>query len=71
MKKPQYAWREPYVYAILETDPKLKVAQICEAVAAIEQRRLSPVETEAERRSLENAWKGVQALISESSVRLV
>jgi len=71
MEKPQYAWREPYVYAVLETDPKLKFAQICEAVAAIEQRRLSPVETEDERRSLENAWEGVQALISESSLKLV
>lgn len=36
MKKPTYAWREHYVYAVLETDPKLKFVQICEAVAAIE-----------------------------------
>jgi hypothetical protein len=71
MKKPQYGWREPYVYAVLETDPKLKIGQILEAVAAIEQRRLSPVETEDERRSLENAWEGVQVLISESSLKLV
>ena len=71
MKRPQYAWRQPYVYAVLETDPKLKFVQICEAFAAIEQRKLSPVQTEDERRSLENAWEGVQALISESSLKLI
>jgi hypothetical protein len=71
MKKPQYAWRQPYVYAVLETDPKLKSVQLCEAIAAIEQRKLSPVQTEDERRSLENAWEGVQALISESSLTLI
>jgi hypothetical protein len=71
MKKPQYAWREPYVCAVLETDPKLKFAQVCEAVAAIEQRRLSPVETEEEQRALEKAWEGVRALISESTMKLV
>jgi hypothetical protein len=71
MKKPQYVWRQPYVYAVLEIDPKLKSIQICAAVAAIEQRRLSPVKTEDEPRSLENAWEGVRALISESSMKLV
>jgi len=36
-----------------------------------EERRLSPVETEEERRALENAWEGVRALISESTMKLV
>jgi hypothetical protein len=71
MMKSNYAWREPYLYAVLETDPKLKFIQICEAVAAIEQRRLSPVETVDERRSLEDAWEGVRALISEYDMKLV
>ncbi len=55
MQNSTYAWRESYVHAVLETNPGLKFVQICEAVAAIEQRRLSPVETEEERRALENA----------------
>jgi hypothetical protein len=71
MIKPHYAWREQYVCAVLETDPSRKFSQIYEAVAAIEQRRLSPVETEHERLELENAWEGVRTLISESSLRLV
>ena len=71
MKKPQYAWREPYVYAVLETDPKLKFGQVCEAVAAIEQRRLSPIDSDDERRELENVWDGVRALISENSMKFV
>jgi hypothetical protein len=57
MKNSNYAWRESYVHAVLETNPGLKFVQICEAAAAIEQRRLSPVETEDERRELENAWR--------------
>jgi len=70
MLKCNYAWREAYVRAVLETDPNLKFVQICEAFAAIEQRRLSPVETEDECRELENAWEGVRALISESGMKL-
>jgi len=70
MLKCNYAWREAYVRAVLETDPSSKFVQICEAVAAIEQRRLSPVETEDECRELENAWEGVRALISESGMKL-
>jgi hypothetical protein len=71
MTKRNYAWRESYVHAVLETDPKLKFVQICEAVAAIEQRRLSPVETENERYELENAEEGIRALISECGMKLV
>ena len=71
LTKPHYAWREPYLCAVLETNPERKFVQICEAVAAIEQQRLSPVETEHERRELEAAWEGVRALISESSMKLV
>ena len=69
MMKPSYAWRECYVQAVLETNPELKFVQICEAVAAIEQRRLSPIESDEERREVENAWEGVQALISESCMK--
>ena len=71
MKNSNYAWRESYVQAVLETNPGLKFVQICEAAAAIKQRRLSRVETEEERRALEIAWEGVRALISETAMKLV
>jgi hypothetical protein len=32
---------------------------------------LSPVESDDERHELENAWEGVRALISESSLKFV
>jgi hypothetical protein len=60
-----YAWREAYARAVLESNPELKFVKICEAIAAIEQRRLSPVEMDDERWELEKAEEGVQALISE------
>jgi hypothetical protein len=59
------------VHAILETDPKRKIFQIYETIAAMEVRRLSPIGTEDEQRELENAWEGVRHLISEISMRLV
>ena len=71
MKKSNYAWRECYVHAVLETNPELRFVQICEAVAAIEQRRLSPIDSDDERRELENVWDGVRALISENSMKFV
>jgi hypothetical protein len=71
MKKRNYAWRESYVHAVLETSPGVKFVRICEAVKQIEQRRLTAIETEDERRELENAWEGVRALISESTMKLV
>jgi hypothetical protein len=64
-----YTWRESYVHAVLETNPELKFVQICEAMGAIEQRRLSPVETNEERYELENAEEGIRALISECGMK--
>ena len=71
MTKRSYAWHESYVHAVLETDRRLKFVQICEAIAAIEQRRLSPVETDNERYALENAEEGICALIGESGMKRV
>jgi hypothetical protein len=71
MKKPTYSWRVCYIKAVLETDPNLKFVYIYEAISAIEQRRLSPVESDEERSELENAWDGVRALISENSMKFV
>jgi hypothetical protein len=71
MSKFHYVWREAYINAVLETNSDLKSVRICDALAAIEQRRLIPVETEDERRELENALGGVRALISECDLRVV
>lgn len=68
---PHYSWRECYVHAVLETDPELKFAKIFDAISAIEQRRLSPIETDQERWELENADQGIQALISERALKFV
>ena len=68
MKNSNYAWRECYVHAILETDPRLRFTQICEAIAAIEQRRLNPVEAGHERCELARADEGIQALIADYGV---
>jgi hypothetical protein len=39
-----YWWEACFIEAMLETDKSLKLARIYEAIAAIEQRLLSPVE---------------------------
>jgi len=66
MSKPKYSWLDAYLYAVLETNPELKFDQVCEAVAAIEKGRLSPVESDEERRELANAEEGLKALMAES-----
>jgi hypothetical protein len=69
MVKPNYPWRECYVHAILEVNPVLRSVQICEAVVAIEQRRLSSVDTDEERWALANAEEGIKALMAESGLK--
>ena len=71
MLKPNYPWRECYVHAVLETNPALRCVQICEAVVAIKQRRLSSVDTDEERWALANAEEGIKALIVESGPKFV
>lgn len=71
MTKPSYAWLGTYVNAVLETNPDLKFEKICETAAAIEQRRLSPVDSDDERRELEKAWEGIRQLISENNMKFV
>ena len=39
-----YWWQTVYIEALLETDENLKVGRIYEAIAALEQRLLSPVD---------------------------
>jgi hypothetical protein len=61
-----YAWQEPYMAAILETDDAKMPAHILEATAAIEQRLLSPIESGFhEDRQIQNAQEGLQILKAE------
>lgn len=69
--KPNYAWRECYLSAVLEANPELKFIQICEAIAAIEQWKLSPIESEEERWELARADEGIQALTYERGRKFV
>ena len=71
MVKPNYPWRECYVHAVLEINPVLRSVQISEAVAAVEQRRLSSVDTDEERWALANAEEGIKALIAENGLKFV
>jgi hypothetical protein len=61
-----YFWQNAYNAAILETDNGLMIIRIYEALAAIEQRRLRPVEPGSEEdRALTAADVGLQSLITE------
>jgi hypothetical protein len=43
-----FLWQEAYIRAVCETDDSLMMSRIYEALAAIEQRRLTPVMNEDE-----------------------
>jgi hypothetical protein len=67
-----YGWQSVYVRAILESDDLLITGRIYEALSALEQRRLSPVESNSdEDRALKNAEAGIKALITERVERFV
>jgi len=60
-----YGWQSVYVRAILETDDLLITGRIYEAISALEQRRLSPVENNSDEDfALNNAEAGIKALIT-------
>jgi hypothetical protein len=65
-----YPWQTPYVSAILETDEDQMRGLLYEAIAAIEQRRLSPVAGQEEV-ALVGAEAGLQILISERAAKYV
>jgi hypothetical protein len=61
-----YAWQDAYLASVCETDNGLMMTRIYEALAAIEQRRLTPVEPGSEEeRALEAAEIGLRSLITE------
>jgi hypothetical protein len=67
-----YGWQSVYAKAILETDDLLIAGRIYEAIAAIEQRRQGPVESNSDEDcALNNAEIGIKALITERTDRFV
>jgi hypothetical protein len=61
-----YLWHPAYLSAVLETDNALMPTRIYEALAAIEQRLLSPIEAGGiEHREMENAQRGLLTLRAE------
>ena len=67
-----YPWRAAYVSAILETDDAQIIERIYKAIAAIELRRLSPWKIDGnEKRALDAADAGIQALVTERTEKLV
>jgi hypothetical protein len=61
-----YLWQAAYLSAVLETDNSLVPSRIYEALAAIEQRLLSPIETDSiEFRAIEDAQTGLLTLKAE------
>jgi hypothetical protein len=66
----RYWWEIPYVLAILQTDEPSMHNALFEAIAALEQRRLSPVNA-AEENALAGAEAGLQLLIGERTSKYV
>ena len=66
----RYAWEIPYVLAILQIDEASRHRAVYEAIEAIEQRRLTPVNG-AEDVALMGAEAGVQMLIAEMTAKYI
>jgi hypothetical protein len=67
-----YGWQSVCARAILETDDSLITGRIYEAISAIEQRRLSPVESNSDEDcALNDAELGIKALITERAERFI
>jgi hypothetical protein len=61
-----YLWQTVYLAAVLETDNSAMPTRIYEALAAIEQRLLSPIEEDGtEYKAIEGAQRGLLALKAE------
>jgi hypothetical protein len=59
-----YPWQTAYLSAVLETDNVAMPTRIYEALAAIEQRLLNPIETD-ECKAIEDAQQGLLRLKAE------
>jgi hypothetical protein len=60
-----FLWQEAYIRAVCETDNSLMLSRIYEALAAIEQRRVTPVTNEDELVALITAEVGLQNMMTE------
>jgi hypothetical protein len=68
MSNPEtYSWQQTYLTAVLKTDNELMPLRIYEALAAIEQRLLSPMEA-IEQRVIDDAQTGLLTLKAERVV---
>ena len=59
-----YSWQQAYLAAVLETDNDLMPLRIYEALAAIEQRLLSPMDA-IEQKTVDDAQTGLLTLKAE------
>jgi hypothetical protein len=66
----RYWWEIPHILAILQTDEPSMHNALYEAVAALEQRRRSPVDA-SEEIALAGAEAGLQMLIGETTAKYV
>jgi hypothetical protein len=66
-----FFWQQSYIRAVCETDDSLIMSRIYEALAAIEQRRLTPVTSEDELVALIAAEAGLQSMITERTNKIV
>ena len=64
-------WQEAYIRAVRETDDSVTMGRIYEALAAIGQRRLTPVTNEDELGALIAAEAGLQSMITERTSKTV
>jgi hypothetical protein len=64
-------WQESYFAVFDETDCNLVIGRVYEAIAAIEQRRLSPVETEIEEVALLLSEMGIRNFVADRNARWV
>jgi hypothetical protein len=68
MSNPEtYSWQQAYLAAVLETDNDLMPLRIYEALAAIEQRLLSPIDA-IEQKVVDDAQTGLLTLKAERTV---
>jgi hypothetical protein len=66
MALPIYSWQHHYLQAVQETDDAKLPHHLLEAIAAIEQRLLSPIDKGSlEYRAIENTRRGIEILRSE------
>ncbi len=61
-----YAWQQPYLQAMKETDDEKMPLHLMEAVASIEQRLLSPIDENSEEfRAIQYTQRRIETLLRE------